>query len=226
MRKNKISKITIISLHLMCGLSFGNSLNYVTNRIEKYLWPNKASKEEQIVRLIDKFLSDESILNLEPNLISSVLPASGNEVFTNKLFTDKAIRAKYHESVEKLQVLLSQVDKIIIKDRIIDRFINRNLDGYQVQLKVEAFLQPKSKNKELLAAYKALLLAKKSCGADLKNKNNQVSAIQFFRRNSGSIKVYNQKRNVPCNKHLYEHSMNIFTALAQLKEGLSCDQTS
>ena len=221
----------------MCGLSFGNSLNYVTNRIEKYLWPNKASKEEQIVRLIDKFLSDESILNLEPNLISSVLPASGNEVFTNKLFTDKAIRAKYHESVEKLQVLLSQVDKIIIKDRIIDRFINRNLDGYQVQLKVEAFLQPKSKNKELLAAYKALLLAKKSCGADLKNKNNQVSAdlknknnqvsaIQFFRRNSGSIKVYNQKRNVPCNKHLYEHSMNIFTALAQLKEGLSCDQTS
>jgi hypothetical protein len=154
MQKNKISKIIVISLHLMCGVSFGASLNYVTNRVEKYLWPNKPNKEQQIVRLIDKFLSDESILNLGQtinlgqlplplppeltNLISSFLPASGNEVFTNKLFTDKAIRAKYHESVKKLQVLLSQVDKIIIKDGIIDRFINRNLDGYQVQLKVEA----------------------------------------------------------------------------------------
>lgn len=203
----------------MCGLSFGGelsfgaSLNYVTNRAQKYLLPNKPSKEEQIVRLIDTFLSDKSILNLDPKL--------GNQVFT-----DKAIRAKYHDSVEKLQVLLSQVDKIIIKDGIIDRFINRNLDEYQVRLKVEAFLQPKSKNEELLAAYKALSRAKQCCGADLKNTSNPVSGIQFFNQNSKIIKVYDQDRDERFNKHLYQDSINIFTALAQLKEGLSCDQTS
>lgn len=269
MQKNKISKIIVISLHLMCGVSFGASLNYVTNRAQKYLLPNKPNKEQQIVSLIDTFLNDKSILDLkkvcpdndikpvkellatiisEHRIIDHIGTFLIDPALSNQVFTDKAIRAKYHDSVEKLQVLLSEVDKIIIKDGIIDRFINRNLDEYEVRLK--AFLQL-SKNEELLAAYKALSLAKQCCGADLENKKNpvivprntqnnlsviknQISGIQFFNPDNKKVKCYGQDRQMcyDADRKIWRYqypctvSMNIFKALEQLKAGLSCDQTS
>jgi len=80
-------------------------LSFVTDWFARCFWHDKPSKEEQIVSLIDKFLSEELILNVHK---------SGNEVFT-----DSQIRKKYHDSVEKLQVffsqVFSQVDKTLLR---------------------------------------------------------------------------------------------------------------